>query len=61
VDPNSFGGNFQLFNADFFGIFRKPTGLEVAIHQTSRDLTDATAPNSFTLLGERMPSTIERK
>ena len=61
IDPNNFQGNFQLFNADFFGIFRKPTGVEVAIHQTRRNVTDTTNSHSFTLVAERMPSSSDRE
>ena len=48
--------------ADTFGVFRKTDiGVEFAIHQTKKFLTDRTDPHSFVIIGERMPAVMERK
>jgi len=47
-------GSFQLWNANFFNIYRKANGLEIHIHQkyyTANDLDDR---HSFLLVSERL-------
>ena len=47
--------------ADTFGVFRKTDiGVEFAIHQTKKFLTDRTDPHSFAIIGERMPAVMKR-
>ena len=47
-------GNFQLWNANFFNIFRKDDALEVLIHQKYYTGTDLHDTNSFLLVVERI-------
>jgi len=57
VGPSDFQANFQLWNADFFNVYRKETGVEILVHQTKRNSEDTTDPNSFVIVAERMTTT----
>jgi len=61
IAPENFQGNFQIWNADFFNIYRKTSAVEIVIHQTHSYHTDPTDPYSFVLIGERLSSGVQRK
>ena len=62
IHSSAFHGNFQVFNADTFSVFYKDAdGVELGISSTEREITDTTRPNTFTIVGERLPTTITRK
>jgi len=61
IAPENFQGNFQIWNADFFNIYRKVAAVEILIHQTNSFHSDESDPYSFVLVAERLSSSIERK
>ena len=54
-------GNFQLWNANFFNIYRKENGLEVLIHQKHYSGLDLDNEHSFLLIAERISASDLRK
>jgi len=61
IAPENFQANFQLWNADFFNVYRKDSVVEILIHQTRRTgHSDTTDPNSFVIVAERLSSSVKR-
>ena len=62
IAPNLFQGNFQLFNADVHNTIRHENqAVDLIVHMTTKEITDSTRSNVFTLVAERIPANMNRK
>lgn len=57
VAAENFQANFQVWNADFFNVYRKKDAVEILIHQTRRSHRDGTDAHAFVIVAERLTST----